>query len=752
MKSNQFIFSFIFFLAIISCLNGISNEESYKEWQYAVPISVTDTSGQDLTEFQVKVTINTEELVASGKLQINCEDIRFVNDKDQTLSFWIQNGCKTDKTLIWIKIPQIKSKSTTKIYLLYGNPDAKSASYVEDTLLLYDDFSGENLDRKKWLWTLGTNGKITQEQGFVQLYSQGQTTEITSIKKISLPAIVETEFYTMAAENIGDVYIDTFNGETITSQVYYSHIVKNWFIRSLSGDEKIYGSEQGVGWEEGWWSSKHILLPDSSSVSIKNEKGEKVFSTTATATNDKTGSISIKVWITPNLGKRIMSRTRYILVRSYASSDPLVGIGKEETYVSAAQKEAMKVTPTVIPNTTINPMLFDAEKEKGNRKEQIISFLKEKLPVIISGNRLVVAGLLALLILIIGFLSTGGWRDNDYSDISKTIPVMSGAVKPDYNTTTAADKGILQQLRVNRDSTSKNTHKIPIPKTNVDYVEISGQEIIVRRGMERAGQYIKIAIKVENPTNYIVTNVKVSLDVPDALVFVEPTISLVELGNIEPHTFHSANFKLKPEGKCVDGLISGVVLFHDHRNQSHSQQVRPLKVTNICPMLEPEDVSYEDFVELMQSGKLQCRKVYLEFDGSTIHAFNIAKSRVHSLILIEEDGQQEKGLITSYACYYGKTKYNKNTFVIEIFACGDNEHGQLTLIVYSDEPGILTGFFAEVQQDVERALHIIDEKAVENAITCSCGAPVNIKACDEKGYHCCDYCGVVCRLAKWNRE
>jgi prepilin-type N-terminal cleavage/methylation domain-containing protein len=119
-------------------------------WIYIRPVTITNT-GSELTNYQVLVTVDTASLILAGKMQSDCDDIRFI-DSDQltSLNYWIDSGCNTSSTLVWVKVPSISASSSEIIYLYYGNPSAVAASNGDNTFIFYDDFSGTSLNTTKW--------------------------------------------------------------------------------------------------------------------------------------------------------------------------------------------------------------------------------------------------------------------------------------------------------------------------------------------------------------------------------------------------------------------------------------------------------------------------------------------------------------------------------------------------------------------------------------------------------------------------
>ena len=130
-------------------------------YSYRRKITIDNTQNSDnLSNFQVLVIVDTAGLIAAGKMQPDCDDIRFTDSDGSTpLDFWIESGVNTSSTRIWVEVPSISGSSTKTIYMYYGNPSAQSASNGDNTFLFFDDFSGGNLD--KWTVQNGTWSVVT---------------------------------------------------------------------------------------------------------------------------------------------------------------------------------------------------------------------------------------------------------------------------------------------------------------------------------------------------------------------------------------------------------------------------------------------------------------------------------------------------------------------------------------------------------------------------------------------------------------
>src|SRR5574344_1252946 len=77
-------------------------------WNYRKAVSISNTSGSNLTDFQISLSIGTSALIASGKMQSDCDDIRITDINGNLLPYWVEptgpNSCnQTTDTKVWIK-------------------------------------------------------------------------------------------------------------------------------------------------------------------------------------------------------------------------------------------------------------------------------------------------------------------------------------------------------------------------------------------------------------------------------------------------------------------------------------------------------------------------------------------------------------------------------------------------------------------------------------------------------------------------
>ncbi|MFH2232009.1 MAG: DUF2341 domain-containing protein [Patescibacteria group bacterium] len=135
LKFAPFIFLapalFTYFLLLSSTDTG---QNWLTDWDYRQSFVITNSTASELTNYQVSTTIDTQTIISASRIQSDCDDIRFTDSDGSTLlDFWIESGCNSASTIIWVKVSSIAASSSTNIYFYYGNSDASSgeAAYTD---------------------------------------------------------------------------------------------------------------------------------------------------------------------------------------------------------------------------------------------------------------------------------------------------------------------------------------------------------------------------------------------------------------------------------------------------------------------------------------------------------------------------------------------------------------------------------------------------------------------------------------------
>jgi len=121
-------------------------------WDYRRPITISNTSGSALSNYQVRVELTTSTM-GNPYSNVNADgsDLRFT-DEDNTVKYdyWIASSwSNTGTSNIWVEVSSIPTGDST-MYMWYGNSAADSESDSDATFAFFDDFEGSSLDTNKW--------------------------------------------------------------------------------------------------------------------------------------------------------------------------------------------------------------------------------------------------------------------------------------------------------------------------------------------------------------------------------------------------------------------------------------------------------------------------------------------------------------------------------------------------------------------------------------------------------------------------
>ena len=140
MKKDNAVYFFAFLITIL-VINFASASPIWwnTDWQYRMPLIVDQSGNETLYNFPIVVNgfnyIDTASLISAEKMREHCGDIRFTDSAGNLLSYEFGNdadpayGCNTDKTLIYLSIPNLPVEGTT-VYMYYDNSLRKSLTCI----------------------------------------------------------------------------------------------------------------------------------------------------------------------------------------------------------------------------------------------------------------------------------------------------------------------------------------------------------------------------------------------------------------------------------------------------------------------------------------------------------------------------------------------------------------------------------------------------------------------------------------------
>ena len=202
---------------------------------YKRAVSVTNSTGSTLTDYQIKVSLTTSNFSFANSTSdghdLRVKDLDNITDLNYYIESWDQSG---QTATVWVKIPSISTSGTT-IYFNYGNDALVAQSDASMVFDLYDPF--DNLDA----WTV-TGTTVSVASGVATLDS-GSSPKIYRTFSIPQPFIVEAKYQrpsnyrnrmylTTSAGGIptgydyGDfspsIFWNGFTGTTLSSDTWYT--------------------------------------------------------------------------------------------------------------------------------------------------------------------------------------------------------------------------------------------------------------------------------------------------------------------------------------------------------------------------------------------------------------------------------------------------------------------------------------------------------------------------------------------------
>lgn len=295
-------------------------------WQYRRPITITENSGNTLSNYQVGITLDTASLISDGKMNSDCSDIRFIDSDNTTeLSYWIESGCNSTSTKIWVKIPSIPANSTKTIYMYYGNPSATSQSNGDNVFIFFDDFESGSLS--KWdstgSWSVVSD---TVKQGDYSVYRAGGAADRLEKYNLNLnyTVMVHLWAFTSSTDTTAgyphlykdDGGVDVYSMVFYNSQIeYYQGSFTPWPQNSAFSTntwyklELVFDFQNGIqkGWKNGLYMGE---------IPLKNGNGAAVNKIQDISLH--TSALTGGMWVDE------------VYIRKYTSPEPTYSIGAEE--------------------------------------------------------------------------------------------------------------------------------------------------------------------------------------------------------------------------------------------------------------------------------------------------------------------------------------------------------------------------------------------------------------------------------------
>jgi cysteine-rich repeat protein len=106
-------------------------------YAHATGIDVLETSGVDLTDYQVRLVLDTGTPIGAGEMQADGRDLLFTSGDCTSTVYphWVESGIGTDETVVWVKVPSLPAGGGTRVVMWYGNASATNPSATKDVFV-----------------------------------------------------------------------------------------------------------------------------------------------------------------------------------------------------------------------------------------------------------------------------------------------------------------------------------------------------------------------------------------------------------------------------------------------------------------------------------------------------------------------------------------------------------------------------------------------------------------------------------------
>ncbi len=104
---------------------------------YSRSITVTNT-GTSVTNWAFNFTVNTQALITAAKMRTDCGDIRVTDASYFSLPYWVDSGCNTPTTLIWVRALALPLGTST-LNFEYGDLTLTTQSNAPAVMDKYED-------------------------------------------------------------------------------------------------------------------------------------------------------------------------------------------------------------------------------------------------------------------------------------------------------------------------------------------------------------------------------------------------------------------------------------------------------------------------------------------------------------------------------------------------------------------------------------------------------------------------------------
>lgn len=225
------------------------------------------------------------------------------------------------------------------------------------------------------------------------------------------------------------------------------------------------------------------------------------------------------------------------------------------------------------------------------------------------------------------------------------------------------------------------------------------KDVVIKSAVQYKGASILYKIKVENPSQEPVGDIRVTLFVPDVFRLKEgdKTISMLQPGEGKTVTFH-----IRPTGECGNCIISGSIRYYDYSKKKHIQLDLSDKMVDIvCPVLrtvETDEYTWREDVSDMLIAEEDTRDLDIPAENLFDMSTRILKDM--NLYMIPAEVTSTQQLFTGVARFYAEGVSGlRYAAYVEVVG---KRKSRLIIKAWAEKEEALTGFYHKILEEIEK--------------------------------------------------
>ncbi|MFO7793579.1 MAG: DUF2341 domain-containing protein [Candidatus Nanohaloarchaea archaeon] len=324
-------------LTVSGSLTGnLGIKESYEmdywwknSWNSRMPVYIEYNGRQNLEDYQVKVELDTQKLISDSNMNENCEDLRFISSKnDVEYDYWIEEGCNTGSTEVWVEIPEINSAENMKFYAYFDNSEASSNSSANETMFIYD-LHGEGHEA-----ALNERAEYNVTEEYVDFTPELDYRGSMMYNKTPRPGFVaEFRHYAGGGSGADATYLSAYSTDSViagenSDNGDYKYILDEYTGNSIligfDGSEHKRSADPNFDIDDSTWRDITVKF-DGGDRHIIEASGDEYIDSTISSSKEDSGDYF--GWGARTGGSNNYHRVKNLTVRKYVEPAPQTNVG-----------------------------------------------------------------------------------------------------------------------------------------------------------------------------------------------------------------------------------------------------------------------------------------------------------------------------------------------------------------------------------------------------------------------------------------